>query len=87
MRLLLTVEYTFDITGRGVVITPGLKPIGEERFKIGDPLTLKTPDGKVIHTEIGSLQLPNPNPKHKLWIMLTKLKKSDIPIGTEVWSQ
>jgi hypothetical protein len=85
-RLLLTVTGTFSIGGRGFVLVPGLRPISDEHFRIGDSILLKRPDGLEIRTNIGGLELPTPNPKHEVVIMLTELSKGDVPIGTEVWS-
>jgi hypothetical protein len=85
-RRLFTVTDTFNVTGRGIVLAPGLMPIGDERFRIGDPILLRRPDGMEIATHIDGLELPHPNPKYEVLILIKELVKDDVPIGTEVWS-
>lgn len=82
-RRILTVSETFTIRGRGVVLLPGLVPIGDERFRIGDALVLKRPDGDDGTVLIGGLDLTS---GPDLPVLLTGLMKEDVPIGTEVWS-
>jgi len=86
-RLLFTVEETFTVQGRGVVLLPELKPLGEERFKVGDPLILKRPDGAEDKVSIAGLELLKPlNGRCQLVVMLSGKSKEDVPIRTEVWS-
>jgi hypothetical protein len=85
-KRLFTITGTFVIPGRGIVLLPGLLPVGDERFKVGDPILLMHPDGLEIRTNIGGLELPYPNAKHEVLILLTEIGKGDIPAGTEVWS-
>jgi hypothetical protein len=74
------------IRGRGLVLIPGIVPIGDERFWIGDRLLLKRPDCSEIRTTIGGIELMNPVRNHDFTILLKGLMKEDVPIGTEVWS-
>jgi hypothetical protein len=83
---LFIVEDTFAIKGRGLVLAPGIVPVGEERFRVGDPLLLKRPDGSTVDVSIGGVELLCPNPRHNVVIMLKGLSKEDVPVGTEVWS-
>jgi|GEM_PF-1075200 len=87
-RRLVTVEHVFEIRHRGLVLVPGIVPVGEERFKIGDPIVLRKPDGSSIETKIGGLELftTPPNPRYDFPIMIAGMTKDDVPIGTEVWS-
>jgi SAM-dependent methyltransferase len=86
-RLLFIVEDTFLIKGRGLVPIPGIIPQGEERFKIGDPICLKRPDGSSLEWRIDGLELAHtPPPWRGVHILLNGLGKEDIPVGTEVWS-
>ena len=85
-RCLLKVEDTFAIPGRGVGIAPGIVPIEGEKFRVGDRLFLKRPDGTRLLSAIGGLGFFNPNPRCKIGIFLKGLTKDDVPIGTEVWS-
>jgi hypothetical protein len=61
-------------------------PVDDEHFRVGDPILLRRPDGLEIKTNIDGLELPYPNPKGEVLIMLKDLVKDDVPIGTEVWS-
>lgn len=85
-RRLFTVEDTFVIRDRGLVLVPGIIPQGEERFRVGDPITLLRPDGSSIEAKIGGLELLDPNPRRDVIIMLKGMAKSEVPVGTEVWS-
>jgi len=85
-RRLFTVSDAFEIQGHGLVLVPGLHPVGDEHFRVGDSIFLRRPDGLEIGTTIGGLELPTPNPKYEVVIMLTELSKGDVPVGTEVWS-
>lgn len=61
-------------------------PVGDERFRAGDPLLLKRPDGSELRTRIGSLEVLDPHPTHQVVVLLKELGKEDVPLGTEVWS-
>ncbi|MEX2092030.1 MAG: hypothetical protein WD971_05100 [Pirellulales bacterium] len=85
-RMLFIVEDTFYIQDRGLVSVPGIVPIGDERFRVGDEILLKRPDGTELATTIGGLELCDPNPRNEVVVVLKNLKKCDVPIGTEVWT-
>jgi len=57
-----------------------------ERFRVGDPLLLKRPDGSELRTTIGGLEILSPNPTNQRVVLLKALTKEDVPIGTEFWS-
>jgi len=86
-RRLFVVEDTFYIKGRGLVPVPGIVPEGEERFQVGDPISLKRPDGSALAWRIGGLEMIHTAvPRNDVVILLAGLTKEDVPIGTEVWS-
>jgi hypothetical protein len=85
-RRLFTVSDTFLIRGRGLVLVPGIVPVDDERFRAGDPLPLKRPDGTALRTTITNFEIMNPNPRREVVVCLKELTKEDVPIGTEVWS-
>jgi hypothetical protein len=85
-RRLFTVESTFVIEGRGLVPVPGIVPIDDECFRIGDPITLVRPDGTKINTSIAGLEMLDPNPHRDVVVLIRGLLKVDVPPGTEVWS-
>jgi hypothetical protein len=86
-RLLFAVEDTFLIEGRGLVPVPGIVPQGDERFRVGDPIRLKRPDGSEIEWKIAGLEMLYPRPpQNDVAILLNGLGKDDVPIGTEIWS-
>ena len=87
MRLLFTVTETFIVPGRGVVLLPELKPVAEEKFKVGDSLRLRRPNGVEDSVPIGGLEFMKPaGGRCQLVVMLTGMEQQDIPVGTEVWS-
>jgi hypothetical protein len=88
-RCLFIVEDMFLIRGRGLVVVPGILCQGEERFRVGDPLLLKRPEGSCLQWRIGGIELIScspPRTKNEVVILLRDLSKDDVPIGTEVWS-
>jgi hypothetical protein len=86
-RCLFTVEDSFSIEGHGLTLVPGIVPQGEERFRVGDPVLLKRPDGSEMRWQIGGLEMICcGSPRHDVATLLFGLTKADIPIGTEVWS-
>ena len=85
-RLLFVVEDSFEFKGRGLVPLPGILPVGDENFHVGDPIVLKRPDGSQLRTTIHLLLLMNPNPRNEVVILLEDLSKRDVPVGTEVWA-
>ncbi len=87
-RLLLVVDDTFAITGRGLIIAPDVD-LGE-RGTLHLNVELRRPDGTVTHADaLAQIPLINPprpaaqRPRHVL--LFARLAKSDVPIGTELW--
>lgn len=84
--LLLTVEDSFQIAGRGVAVTPGPREdayTGPRVFAV----RLRLPSGKQLPA---SLQLEHirktPPPNVLRWVCVLKgMNRADVPIGTEVW--
>jgi hypothetical protein len=86
-RLLFTVEDTFYVEGRGLVPVPGIVPQDEERFRVGDPIRLRRPDGSTLDWHIGGLEIIcGAQPRDDVVVLLKGLRKDDLPVGTEVWS-
>jgi hypothetical protein len=75
-----------SVHASGIVLAPGLVPIGDELFRMGDTILLRRPDGLEIKAHIDGLELPHTNPNYEVIILLKELAKDDVPIGTEVWS-
>jgi len=87
MRLLFIVTDVMTIPNRGVVLLPELVLIEQEVFRIGDPLTLRRPDGSEEVVEIGGLEFAKVlNAPCQLLVFLRGKSRADVPIGTEVWS-
>jgi hypothetical protein len=87
VRLLFTVTGTFVVPGRGIVLLPELKPVGEEKFKVGDPLRLRHPNGVESSVPIGELEFLQPiNGGCQLVVVLTGMEQQDVPVRTEIWS-
>ena len=61
-RHLFTVEDTFTIRGRGTILVPGIVPEGDERFRIGDALRLRRPDGSEVEATIDGIECFTPRP-------------------------
>jgi hypothetical protein len=86
VRRLAVVMGSFEVKGRGLVLLPGIIPEGDEVFRAGQPISLRTPGGSSIATRIAALGLLYPNPKGEVMILLQGFAQGDIPAGTEVWS-
>jgi hypothetical protein len=76
---LFTVDDTFEITGRGIVLTPGL---GDKVGQVpnGSSIKLILPDKSLVYSSIRAIQFEGDHP-----IMIDVMSKDDVPIGTEVW--
>ena len=86
-RRLLVVEDAFLIKGRGLVLAPAFVPQNDERFRVGDPIALKRPDGTSLAWQIDGIEIfCGRVSRGNLHTLLTGLGKEDVPIGTEVWS-
>ena len=71
-----------------MVLLPELKPIGDEKFKVGDPLRLRRPNGADEAVRIGGIEFLKPvHGRCQVVVMLLGMSKEDVPIGTEVWSE
>lgn len=83
---LLTVQETFLIEGRGVVVTPGI-PVDSYSGSLSCPVTLRTPDGRE-RTVGATFDIPrvSPGPSNFYLCLLTGLTTDDVPIGTEIWT-
>lgn len=58
------------------------------RIRVRDQIQLRTPDGRVLDTQIASIELLKPSdgsPCRAAIMLPRELVKNDIPIGTEVW--
>lgn len=86
-RVLLTIEETFTVEGRGVVLLPRLEPIDEERFAAGDPVRIRRPDGTDLNTVMQGVEFLTTTDDSFLVILLPKhIEQSDVPVGSDVWS-
>lgn len=77
MRYLFTVEKTFTIADRGIMLVaaPNDKP-----FKPGNKIKLVLPGKTEIETQIVAVVFETRD------IIIDKnIRKEDVPIGTEVW--
>jgi hypothetical protein len=77
---LFTVTQAFMITGRGVVLMPGL---GENAsyVKPGSKIRLVRPDMSELRTSIQGITF---NDQHDI-LLAPEVTKADVPPGTEVW--
>jgi len=76
---LFTVENTFEITDRGIVLTPGL---GDKVNQVmnGSSIKLILPDKSVLYSAISGINFEG---EHAIFIV--GVNKENVPIGTEVW--
>jgi hypothetical protein len=89
MRRITTVEDTFQVTGRGLIVAPG--PLRSEME--GAPefaVELHRPDGSRVParaslTHTFSSPPPPPLIAAQWTCTLFGVQKQDVPVGTEVW--
>jgi hypothetical protein len=87
-RLLLVVEDTFAISGRGLIVAPRVD-LGEGPIQRRLAVELRRPDGTRTRAEaLGQLPFLYPHRVgesecHQL--LFQHLGETDVPIGTEVW--
>ena len=85
-RLLSIVEDTFQISGRGVIVMPGIPRQRDWRIKVGDPLFLHRPDGSALQSSVFGIEMASPpHPSCIPLLIGPGLTKDDIPVGTELW--
>lgn len=82
----LTVEDSFLIEGRGVVVAPKI-PVGAYSGSCPCVVTLRKPNGEET-TATASLDIPrvSPSPSEFYFLCLIEgVAKKDVPVGTEIW--
>ncbi len=79
--LLFKVENQFVITGRGLMLTPGLGD-NIKYVTTGAKIKLIRPDKSEVITTVKGITFEG---NHE-FLISSKFSKSDIPIGTEVWT-
>jgi hypothetical protein len=87
LKRLSIVEDIFQITGRGLVVMPGVPCGGNWRVKIGDPIVLKRPDGSQVTTVIRGIEMGGRSRSRPMipLVLGSELTKDAVPIGTEIW--
>lgn len=92
MKLLLTVEDVFQLTGRGCILAPGLSgEPGVPPVKVGAPLRLVLANGIVRDTHVAGLEMLNYGARPRPAIITvpillpTNIRKEDVPPGTKVY--
>ena len=85
-KLLMTVEDSFAIASRGLVVVPG--PLTES---FAGPASLnvelRRPNGSIVHAPLlieHQFQTP-PSTERRWACVFTTLSKQDLPVGTEIW--
>ena len=72
-----------------MVFVPGIVPERDERFRIGDVITFRKPDGSSSAVAIGGIEMISCETcvaRREVIVLLKELIKEDVPVGTEVWS-
>jgi hypothetical protein len=86
MRQLLTVEDTFMIAERGLIVVPA--PALEEcRGPAEVTAELRRPDGTMLNAilTVGHEFISPPPKVHRWNCSFKSLGKTEVPVGTEVW--
>ena len=75
---LFKVQDRFLITGRGLILVPGL---GGKKATVGDSIKIVKPDQTIIETTIRGIGFN----EFRDILVGNDLTKNDVPIGSEVW--
>lgn len=84
--LLCTVDDTFLVMGRGLIIAP-MFPVSEFRFDSNQQVRIVRPDGEVLECRC-HFQIPFQSPPAKVRSFVCALLgvgKEQVPIGSRVW--
>lgn len=87
MKKILTVEDTFMIQGRGLVIT-SKKTDEFVDFKVGDSIKIENPDQTFVETKIKGIELLcRPKFRNELisFTIESEIKKEQVQIGAKIW--
>lgn len=79
--LLFTVAKHYTISGRGLILSPGLRD-NVKHVKAGSKIKLVRPDNSVLQTTISGITFEG---DHDI-LLPSNLTKEDVPVGTEVWT-
>ena len=85
-KLLMTVEDSFQIASRGLVVVPG--PLAAEFAGPASlSVELRRPDGSMLHAPLLiEHQFQSPPSTERRWAcVFAMLSKQDVPVGTEIW--
>lgn len=83
---LLTVEDTFLIEGRGVVLMPAI-PVSDSLGSSSESVLLRKQNGDEMVVQ-AQLEIPRVNPPPAVYTcccLLVGMTKQDVPIGSEIW--
>lgn len=75
---LFTVQDRFLVTGRGLILVPG---IGDKKATVGDSIKILKPDQTIIETTIRGIGFN----EFRNILVGKDLTKDDVPIGSEIW--
>ncbi len=75
---LFLVKEVFTIHGRGIVLGPGVGETDLRLLKVGSRITLESPDGTSRQVRIQGFEIPFPNPRRAVLILLKGLKKDGL---------
>jgi len=84
--LLCTVEDTFQVTGRGLIVAP-LFPVAEYRFEANQRVRVVTPDGNSFECK-AFFQVPHQTPPAKVLsycCTLPEVHEDKVPVGSQLW--
>ena len=80
-----TIEDVFQIDGRGCIVMPGLLLDDDPHVCVGDPVTLRRPDGTELETTVAGIEMIRTLNRNAMPVLLPKeIRKIDVPIGTEL---
>lgn len=84
--LLCSVEDTFQVTGRGLIVAPSF-PVSEYRFEANERVRVVPPAGEPFECK-AFFQIPFQSPPPKVLsycCALLAVSKESVPVGSQIW--
>ena len=85
LKRLCIIEDVFLISGRGLVVLPGIPLTGNWHVKAGTPIELRKPNGSTRESKIRGIEMIRGTRQILPILLGAGLTKDDVPIGTEIW--
>ena len=83
----MTVSDIVTISGKPILLFPGLPRDLQRTIRVGDQIELRRPDGTRVSTTLAGIEHARMLNRISQWPLRLpdSISKTDVPVGTEVW--